>query len=217
MNKLKQAIAYLASKIQTAYYAAKFLAAIVLQEIPYGYHTTAHKDIRGTGCRTDNESTNRGVEADGDRSAESIRGQETVGNTAPAYDEFIGFWAGDPRDRFYDQNYQRSGSPQKCGDEDLRHEPRIQQSLQKGGDWDLLEPCDRQAIVLNKMREHQSKLDEYCIFSTHDVMQLCDRPDLQWSLMFDDLMTLDKKSLVQINIVDCDRTKKFYGFFWGLK
>jgi hypothetical protein len=70
---------------------------------------------------------------------------------------------------------------------------------------------------LDRMREVQSKTDDYCVLTTRDVMEICDRPDIEWDMTFGDLMTLSKRRQVKINVVECDRTHRFIGLFWGLR
>jgi hypothetical protein len=217
MNKLKQAIAYLVSKIQTAYYATKFLASVIFWEIPHGHHRVVRKDIRDGVCGANSKASNRGVEADGIKLAQPIRAQEEIGSSTETYDEFLGFWAGDLLDRLYGEDDQRSPSPQGSGTNDLQDAPQTGLCLQGVGEWDLLEPCDRQAIILDNMRERQSKTEDYRVFSTHDVVELCDRA-AEWETTFEDLICLSERRSVKINVVYNEHLGgKFIGLFWGLR
>ena len=217
MNKLKQAIAYLVSKIQTAYYAARFFLQILLQEIPHGHNRSARKNIRDKILVSNIKSPDRGVEASCDAAIGAVRVEEADISTPTPYDQFLGFWAGDVRDRFYNPDHAEPRIIEGSGSTDLQDGANSQRCVHKSGDWDLLAPRDRQAIILDAMRDRQSQFTHHVLFTARDVIEICDRADMHWDITFEDLCSLRKKEQVQIFDVYCDRDIKFYGLFWGLK
>ena len=216
MNKLKQAIAYLVSKIQAAYYAARFFSRI-FQEFPDGHNRVTHKGIRDRVLVSNTESPDRGVKTDGNAVTEAVRGSEKDSDTGMPCDEFLGFWAGDVSDRFYDPDHTEQRIIEGSSSTDLQDEAHLQQCVHKNSGWDLLAPRDRQAIVLDMMRYHQSRFNIHVLFTVRDVIEICDRADMHWDITFSDLWSLRAQDRIQIFDHYCDRDIKFYGLFWGLK
>jgi len=212
MNKL---IAYLVNKIESAYHTARFLLSILKLEFP---HARPH---RATG-----QYFRDGVHA-GDRAPippRSKKGssrlfaatgaQEGLDNQAETPSDILGFWAGDPLDRFTNSINRKSGGTQGDRGKDLQDVAETKHAAQGSGERDLL---TQQDIILDKMRRKQSEFEDYYVFSTHDIVTLCEDSHLDWDLAFDQLIALNKRNLVAINPTYCDRTGKFIGLLWGLK
>jgi DNA helicase IV len=69
--------------------------------------------------------------------------------------------------------------------------------------------------MLQAMWEKQWPSDEYELFTTNMVIELCDRKDIYWDITFEDLMSLKRQRKVEI--VELFTEKKLFPPCWGLK
>jgi hypothetical protein len=226
MNKLKRAIAYLINKIKKAYYAARLFASILTLEFP---NDRQRVDSRSRAKTTDlREGSAEPDIIDLDRPCAIANTSSSIGTARqgggteanpsnPSCDGLFSFFDGDFIDGFGDTTGYDPTRSQGSLAQDLQSGKTAAQEVERDRGWDLLEPRDRQAIILNAMWQCQAESDYHELFTVRDIMGLCDRADMQWELTFDDLIALKQQSRVVIFESFDTFGKKFYGFFWGLK
>ena len=224
MNKLQQAIAYLVSKIKQAYHAARFSLSIITSEFP--------NDRRRMDGRPRNEPSylrnadSQSVATHTDRSGEGYSPSSTCGTartcsdatSGSSDDSCCGVLGGLNRDLAHRFGYSHSEDTSRAEGaitKDLQNRKDFSRKDEIDRAWDLLEQCDRQAIMLQAMWEKQWPSDAYELFTTNMVIELCDRKDMHWDIAFEDLIGLQKQG--RLAIVEPFTEKKLFPPCWWLK
>lgn len=226
MNKLKQAIAYLIDKIKTTYYATRFFVSILTLEFPHdrlrvdGRARDEASGLREAGGRSNTPCFDRPSAIANSTIAVDTARQDyctSVNTSNPSCDGMFGFLGGDFLDGFGNPCGYESTATQGCIAKNLQSREATNKELKRDREWDLLEPRDRQAVILHAMWQYQAEFDYHQLFSVHLVMVLCDRPQMQWEQTFDDLVALKYQEKLVLCEAHDERGKKFYGFLWGVK
>jgi hypothetical protein len=216
MNKL---IAYLVSKIGSAYHSARFLLSILKLEFPHVRPHRATGQYFRDGVHTgDHAPTTPRSKKSSSRLFAATGVQEGLDNQAETSSDILGFWTGDPLNRFLHTVNRKSGGTQGDRGKDLQDVAEVKHTAQGSGEWDLLKPQQRQAIILDLMRECQAQVKDgvYHIFTTHDIVMLCDRPDTHWEIVFEDLLQLNREEKILITTF-CNTKGELCVPCWGLK
>lgn len=223
MNKLKLAIAYLINAIKKTYYAAAFSFSVITSEVSYGRRMDGGlgvktSNLRATDSQSPEPSANVGSAIADEGIAIRTKGQSNhATSNAPNYscDGLFGF--GDFIDGFGSPDGYESSTAPATASQDIQTRDAAHQEIQRDRAWDELEPCERQATILTALWQKQVESEYHELFSVHDVIELCDRADMDWSGTFDDLMSLKNKSKVTVFEVHDKHGKVFNGFYWGLR
>lgn len=213
-------------KIKTTYYAARFFLSILILEFPDDQRRMDSRVrnepscLRVTGSQPVTTPTDRPSEEHSSSGTWSTprEASHTADNTSDiSCCDMFSFFDGGPADRLGYSNSGDSTGVEGSTVGDIQNGETL--LTQDGTDltWDLLGSRDRQAIILDAMREYQAGFEYGKLFSVYCVMSLCDRAEMQWEQTFDDLVALKQQQKLVLCETHDDYGKKFYGFFWGLR